>query len=199
MVARQPGSRADAADDSITTAFIDQHGDRQTASPCPVSFIHDQSTTHCRFSSVAAIPHRAFTTIVLNPHGPRRPSHRLLIFAGGVDDALLDVAGEAEEGLLDVDVALRRDLHERYAQLVRQRLPLLGRDGALLLPVAIVAYDDLVDALGRVLLYVGEPGPDVCAKPTGSVSRSNALLVFACSAISGSDGCAMCACVRARA
>lgn len=79
----------------------------------------------------------------------------------GVDDALLDLAREGVEGLFDVDVALGRDLHERDAELVGQRLALFGRHRPLLLPVALVADQDLVHALGGVLLDVGEPGSDV--------------------------------------
>ena len=40
----------------------------------------------------------------------------------------------------------------------------MGRDGAFLLPVALVADEDLVDAFGGVLFDVGEPGADVCEK-----------------------------------
>lgn len=36
------------------------------------------------------------------------------------------------------------------------------RDDALVLPVALVADENLVDTLGGVLLYVLEPGSDVC-------------------------------------
>ena len=82
----------------------------------------------------------------------------------GVDDALLDVACKAEEGLLDVDVRFRANLHEGNAELVGKGLTLLGRNGALLFPVTLVANQDLVDALGRVLLNVGEPCADVCKR-----------------------------------
>jgi hypothetical protein len=78
-----------------------------------------------------------------------------------VDEARLDVRGERVEGLVDVDVALGRDLEEGDAELVGQRLALLRGDGALFLPVALVADEDLVDALGGVLLDVGEPRADV--------------------------------------
>lgn len=90
----------------------------------------------------------------------------LLLLLGllGVDDALLDISGQAEEGLLHVDVGLCADLHEGDAELVGERLALLRRDRALLFPVALVADQDLVDALGGVLLDVGEPGADVCEK-----------------------------------
>jgi hypothetical protein len=86
----------------------------------------------------------------------------LLLRLLGVDDALLDVACEAEEGLLDVDVWLSADLHEGNAKLVGERLALLGGDCALLFPVTLVANEDLVDAFGRMLLDVREPGADVC-------------------------------------
>jgi len=78
-----------------------------------------------------------------------------------IDDALLDVARETEEGLLDIDVGLCADLHERDPQLVSERLALLRADGALLFPIALVADEDLVDAFAGVLLDVGEPGADI--------------------------------------
>lgn len=84
------------------------------------------------------------------------------IVLGGVDDTLLDVRGQVVEGLVDVDIALRRDLEERNAQFLGQRLALLGRNSALLFPVALVAYQNLVDALGGVLLNVCEPSADIC-------------------------------------
>lgn len=84
-----------------------------------------------------------------------------MLVLGRVDEALLDVGGEGVEGLVDVDVALGGDLEEGDAELVGEGLALLGADNALLLPVALVADEDLVDALGGVLFYVGEPGADV--------------------------------------
>ena len=78
-----------------------------------------------------------------------------------VDDAFLDITREAEEGLLDVDIALGRDFHEGDAELVGQCLALFGGDGAFLLPVAFVADEDFVHAFGGVLFDVGEPGADV--------------------------------------
>lgn len=86
----------------------------------------------------------------------------LLLRLLSVDDALFDVACEAEEGLLDVDVRFRADFHEGNAKLVGECLALLGRDRALLFPVALVADEDLVDAFGCVLLNVGKPCADVC-------------------------------------
>lgn len=88
----------------------------------------------------------------------------LLLRLLGVDDALLDVACKAEEGLLDVDVRFRANLHEGNAELVGKCLTLLSRNGALLFPVTLVANQDLVNALGRMLLNVGEPCADVCRK-----------------------------------
>ena len=88
----------------------------------------------------------------------------LLLRLLGVDDALLDVACKAEECLLDVDVRFRANLHEGNAELVGKGLTLLGRNGALLFPVTLVADQDLVDALGCVLLNIGEPCADVCRK-----------------------------------
>jgi hypothetical protein len=86
-----------------------------------------------------------------------------------VDQPLLDVGGEGVEGLVDVDVALGRDLEEGYAELVGEGLALLGRDDPLLVPVALVSDQDLVDALSRVLLDVCEPGADVCGRERQSV------------------------------
>jgi hypothetical protein len=39
---------------------------------------------------------------------------------------------------------------------------LLGGDCALLFPITLVANQNLVDAFGRMLLDVREPGADVC-------------------------------------
>lgn len=80
----------------------------------------------------------------------------------GVYNALLDVAREAEEGLLNVDVAFGRDLHEWYSKLVGKCLALLSRDSALLFPITFVANQDLVDAFSCMLLDVREPRSDVC-------------------------------------
>lgn len=78
-----------------------------------------------------------------------------------VYQALLDVRREAVECLVDVNVALGRNLEERDAELIGEGLPLLGGDGALLFPIALVANEDLVHAFGSMLLDVGEPGTDV--------------------------------------
>jgi hypothetical protein len=86
---------------------------------------------------------------------------RGLVILRAVDEALLDVGGEAVKGLVDVDVALGGDLEEGDAELVGQCLSLLRRDDTLVLPVALVTDQDLVDALRGVLLYVLEPGANV--------------------------------------
>jgi hypothetical protein len=65
---------------------------------------------------------------------------------------------------MSADVALGGDLEEGDAELVGEGLALLGADDALVLPVALVANEDLVDALGGVLLHVGKPCADVCGK-----------------------------------
>ena len=74
-----------------------------------------------------------------------------------VDQPLLDVTSQAVEGLVDIDVALRRHLEEGNTKLVGEGLALFCRDGALLFPVALVADQDLVDAFGGVLFNVSEP------------------------------------------
>lgn len=101
---------------------------------------------------------------------------RRLLILGVVDEALLDVGGEAVEGLVDVDVALGGDLEEGDAELVGEGLALLGADDALVLPVALVSDEDLVDALGGVLFYVGEPGADVCVCQPATLPASSAPL-----------------------
>jgi hypothetical protein len=79
-----------------------------------------------------------------------------------INQPLLDVARQRVEGLVDIDVALSRDLQERDAEFVGEGLALFCGDGALLFPVALVADEDLVDAFRGVLLDVGEPCADVC-------------------------------------
>lgn len=87
-----------------------------------------------------------------------------LFVLGVVDEALLDVGCEAVKGLVDVDVALCRDFEEGDAELVGKSLALFLGDYALLLPVALVADEDLVDALGGMLLDILEPGANVCER-----------------------------------
>lgn len=84
----------------------------------------------------------------------------MLVFAR-IDEPFLDIACEAVEGLLDVDVALCADFEEGDAQLVGEGLTLFRADCALFLPVAFVPDEDLVDAFAGVLFDVGEPRADV--------------------------------------
>ena len=72
-----------------------------------------------------------------------------------------DLPREREERLLDALVDLCGGLHELDAELVGELAALLLGDGALLGPVGLVADEDLVDALGGVLLDVGVPCADV--------------------------------------
>ena len=88
----------------------------------------------------------------------------------GVHDSLLDIPGEQQEGLLDVDVGLCGDFHEWDSELVGERLATFGGNDALLFPVALVADEDFVDALGCVLFDVLEPGLDVLRYVLASVS-----------------------------
>jgi hypothetical protein len=85
-----------------------------------------------------------------------------LVGPRAVNEALLDIRGERVKGLIDVDVALGRDFEERNAEFVCERLAPFCADGALLFPVALVTNEDLVNALGGVLLDVGKPCADVC-------------------------------------
>lgn len=91
-----------------------------------------------------------------------------------IDEAFLDIACEAVEGLLDVDVALCADFEEGDAQLVSQGLSLFCADGALLFPVAFVSDKDLVDAFAGVLLDIGEPGSDVWVWVSGGFFMNDA-------------------------
>ena len=91
----------------------------------------------------ALLPRLTIVIVLANPH---RRVRRRRILALRIDDALLDVRCEAVEGLVHVDVALGADLEERDAEFVGEGLALFCGDGALLLPVAFVADEDLVDA-----------------------------------------------------
>lgn len=84
-----------------------------------------------------------------------------LVCPCSVDQPLLDIAGQAIKGLVNVDVALCRDLEEGDSELISQSLALFCRDGALLFPIALVTNEDLVDTLGGVLFNVGEPCANV--------------------------------------
>ena len=78
-----------------------------------------------------------------------------------VNQSLLNIRCKRVKGLVDVNVALGRDLEKGDAEFVGERLALFCRDGALLLPVALVANENLVNAFGGMLLDVGEPCADV--------------------------------------
>lgn len=75
--------------------------------------------------------------------------------------ALLDVRRKIVEGLLDVDVVLGRNLQERDAELIGQLLSLFGRNSSLLLPVTLVANQNLVYPFARVLFDVRKPSADI--------------------------------------
>lgn len=48
-----------------------------------------------------------------------------LVVLGAIDETLLDIGGQTVESFVDVDIALRRDLEKRDAELVGQSLALL--------------------------------------------------------------------------
>lgn len=121
------------------------------SSPCPLNG-HGSLT--------AVLSNTACGTALVGVYVDARVTCGSLLL-GRVDDAFLNVRGEGEEGLFDVDVALCADFHEGDAELVCEGLALGGGDGTLLFPVAFVADQDLVDAFGCVLLDVGEPCSDV--------------------------------------
>lgn len=79
-----------------------------------------------------------------------------------INQPLLDVGSERVKGLVDVDVALCADLEEGDAEFVCKGLATFCTDDTFLFPIALVANENLVDALGGVLLDVGEPCADVC-------------------------------------
>ena len=97
-----------------------------------------------------------------------------LVGPRAIDEALLDVRGERVKGLVDVDVALGRDFEERNAEFVCERLAPFCADSALLFPVALVANEDLVNALGGVLLDVGKPCADVWCAVSARGGRAGA-------------------------
>lgn len=137
---------------------------------CDIACIHacsDRTVKARQFRIVLPCISQLFLTAVLAHPASRLSAinvdRRLLLLLRllSVDDALLDIACEAEEGLLDIDVRFRANFHEWDAKLVGKCLALFGRDRTFLFPVAFVANEDFVDAFGRVLLNVGEPGADV--------------------------------------
>ena len=77
-----------------------------------------------------------------------------LIYFRRVDDPLLDIRRQTIERLLNIDVALRRDLEERYSELVCQFLALFCRYRTLVFPIALVSDEDLVYSFCGVLFDV---------------------------------------------
>lgn len=69
--------------------------------------------------------------------------------------------GQGEECLLDTLVCLCTGLEESQAELVRELLSLVEGDRSLLVPVALVANEDLVDPSRSVLLDIRVPSSDV--------------------------------------
>jgi hypothetical protein len=78
-----------------------------------------------------------------------------------VDDSLLDICRQAVECLLNIDVALRRDLEEWDAKLVRQLLTPFRRYHPSVFPITLVSDQDLIYAFCSMLLNVREPSPDI--------------------------------------
>lgn len=68
---------------------------------------------------------------------------------------------QGEEGVFHTLVRLGTRLEEAQSKLVGKRLALLESDGALLVPIALVANEDLVDPGRRVLVDLGVPGANV--------------------------------------
>lgn len=106
-------------------------------------------------SSLAALP----TTSARRTH--INTLSRRLIYLCRVDDSLLNIRRQAVERLLHIDVALGRDLQERYSELVCKLLAALRGDDALVFPIAFVANEDLVYAFRGMLFDVGEPDADI--------------------------------------
>jgi hypothetical protein len=90
----------------------------------------------------------------------------------------LNPPSKSEEGLLHTLVSLGTGLKEAQAKLVGELPALLERDGALLVPVALVADKDLVDTRRRVLLDLGVPRADVCLSALRCAARNPLLKLF---------------------
>jgi hypothetical protein len=71
-----------------------------------------------------------------------------------VDDSLLDICRQAVKCFLNIDVALRRDLEEWDAKLVRQLLTPFRRHHPSVFPVTLVSNQDLIHAFCSMLLNV---------------------------------------------
>jgi hypothetical protein len=94
--------------------------------------------------------------------GERNVVLRWLVLLLCVDYALLNVCSETVECLVDIDISLCRNFKEGDAELVSECLAFFCRHGTLLFPIALVTYENLVDAFGSVLLHVGKPSAYVC-------------------------------------
>lgn len=133
-------------------------------SPCSSRKQRKNSTSsplsNASSSSAAVLSHTACGIALAGIYVDTRVACGGLLL-GGIDDTFLNVRGEGEKGLFDVDVALCADFHKGDAEFVSKGLALGGGDGALLFPVTLVADQDLVYAFGCVLLDIGEPCSDI--------------------------------------
>lgn len=86
---------------------------------------------------------------------------RLGVVRGGRAHPLLNLAGHCQEGLLDVARVLGRGLEKGDAQAVGELLGDLVVDDLLLGHIALVADEQLVDALGGVPVNLLQPLLDV--------------------------------------
>ena len=68
---------------------------------------------------------------------------------------------ERKETLLDTLVCLGTRLEKPQSKLVGECAPLVERDGSLLLVIALVPDQDLVDPRRSVLLDIGMPSADI--------------------------------------
>jgi hypothetical protein len=71
--------------------------------------------------------------------------------------ALLDLAGHGQEGLLDIAGILGRCLEEGDSEAVRELLRHSIFDNLLVRHIALVAYEQLVDAIGGVAINLLKP------------------------------------------
>jgi hypothetical protein len=120
----------------------------------------------------AAIAHRALILLGINVDAPtstkRTRANATRTRSGAptlrrINQPRFHIPRQAEEGLLDVRVGFCGRLDVFDAQLRGELLCLRFCDDALLVPVALVADEDLGYAFACVLLDVRMPCPDVCA------------------------------------
>ena len=113
---------------------------------------HQNSESHHfpKTSLTALSPNRTSHAPLLR-HINRLPT--LLCFCR-IAQSLLDIRCQTIEGLLNIDIALGRDLEEGNSQLICQLLSSFRRNRPFLLPVAFVADEDFLHSFGRVLLDV---------------------------------------------